>query len=104
MKGFPPDRHRLPRWLRRPAAPLVHRPWVLQVTEGRGAGHPQDIAFAPLIQLLAKPCVATQLIVPCYPAVRHLRTPQVKHLQALLVTRVIRHESMEMLGETKKIN
>src|SRR5215471_13068892 len=91
MKGVPPDCHRLPRWLRRPAAPLVYRPWGLQVTDGRGAGHPQYIAFAPLTQLLAKPCVAPQLIVPCYPDVRHLRPPQVEHLQALLVTRVIRH-------------
>src|SRR5262249_9449256 len=30
IKGFPPDRHRLPRWLRRPAAPVIGRPWGLQ--------------------------------------------------------------------------
>jgi len=33
--------------------------------------------------------VSAQFIVPCHPAVRHLRTPQVEHLQALLVARLI---------------
>src|SRR4029453_9405911 len=30
-KGLPPSRHRLPRRLRWPSAPLVHRPWGLQI-------------------------------------------------------------------------
>src|SRR5262249_39119472 len=82
-------RHRLPRWLRRPAAPLVHRPWGFQIADGGGAGHPQDIAFAPLAQLLAKPGMVPQLIVTRHPAVRHLRTPEVEHFQALLLSRAI---------------
>src|SRR5262245_30375074 len=91
IEGVAPARHRLPRRLRWSAAPRVHWPWGLQVAYGGVAGYPQYIALAPLTQLLAKPGVATQLIITCHPAVRHLRTPQVEHLQALLVTRVIRH-------------
>src|SRR2546430_9070502 len=79
-----PDRHRLPRRLRRPSVPLICRPWGLQVAYGGGAGHPQHIAFAALAQLLAKPGVATQFIVTGDPAVPHLLPPRVEHLQALL--------------------
>jgi hypothetical protein len=54
-------------------------------------GTPQHIPLAPLPQLPAKPCVATQLIIAGHPAMGHLSTPRLEHLQALLLTRVIPH-------------
>src|SRR5437879_12404610 len=91
MKGFPPDRHRLPRWLRRPAAPLIGRRWGLQVAYRGGAGRPQHIPFATCTQLLAKPGVAPQFIVTHHPAMRDLLTPQVEHYQTLLLPGVVLH-------------
>src|SRR5262249_7961303 len=91
MKGFPPDRHRLPRWLRWPATPLIGRPWRLQVAYRGGAGRPEHRAFAPGAQLLAKPGVTTQFIVTHHPAMRDLRAPQVEHFQALLLPGVVVH-------------
>jgi hypothetical protein len=38
------------------------------------------IALAPLSQLMAKPRVATELIIARHPAVRDLRAPLVEHL------------------------
>ena len=45
----------------------------------------------PGAQLLAKPRVATQFIVTDHPAVWDLLAPQVEHLQALRLSRVIPH-------------
>src|SRR5216683_6111186 len=64
---------------------------VHDVAHGRGAGHPQHIPLAPLPQFPAKPCVATQLIIAGHPAMGHLITPRLDHLQALIVSRVIPH-------------
>src|SRR5262245_45546252 len=50
---------------------------------------PQHIALTALAQVVAKPRVATQFIVTRDPAVRHLLTPHVEHLQALLWSRLI---------------
>src|SRR5262249_47306434 len=86
-----PDRHRLPRWLRRPPAPLIGRPWGLQVADGRGAGHPQHIAFTTRAQFVAQPRVASQFIVTRHPAVRDLCSPQIEHLHTLVLSRAILH-------------
>src|SRR6266568_1533336 len=91
MEGFAPIRDRLPRGFRSPSTTRVLRPWHVQVAHHGGAGHPQHIALAPFSQLMAKPRVATELIIAGDPSMRHLLTPRVEHLQALLLARVIAH-------------
>src|SRR5262249_18571890 len=86
-----PRRHRLPRGFRAPSTPCVRGQRRLQVTYRGGARDPQQIAFTTLAQLVAKPRVAPQFIVPRHPAVRDLLAPQVEHLYALLLPRVIPH-------------
>src|SRR5262245_22311091 len=98
MQGFPPDRHRLPRWLRWPATPLIGRPWRLQVAYRGGAGRPEHIAFAPGAQLVTKPGVTTQFIVTHHPAMRDLRAPQVEYFQALLLPGVVVYLLGHMAG------
>src|SRR5262249_13726867 len=56
-----------------------------------GTRYPQQIAFTTLAQRVAKPRVAPQFIVPRHPTVRDLLAPQVEHLYALLLPRVIPH-------------
>src|SRR4029453_14343808 len=53
------------------------------------AHHPQHITLTTLTQRLAKPRVAPQLIISRDPAMWHLLTPLIKHLQALLLPCVI---------------
>jgi hypothetical protein len=62
-----------------------------QITHRGGAGHAQHIALAALAQLLTKPRVAPQFIVTRHPAVRDLLSPQVEHLQTLVLSRAILH-------------
>src|SRR5918999_433388 len=61
----------------------------LQVTHGGIAGHTEHISFITLTQRLAKPRVAAQLIITGDPAVWHLRTPCIEHLQTLLLARLV---------------
>src|SRR5712691_1831559 len=84
-----PLRYRLPRAFRAPSTPCVRGQRSLQIAYRGGAGHPQHIALTALAQVVAKPRMATQFIVTRYPAVRHLLTPRVEHLQALLLSRLI---------------
>jgi hypothetical protein len=97
-EGVAPDRHRLPRRLRGPAAPLLHRPWGLQGADGGGAGPPQHLAFAPLAQLVAKLRLATQLIIPWHPAMGHLRPPRRTPFQARRVPCLIAHRLRHVAG------
>src|SRR5215475_4682403 len=53
------------------------------------AGHTEHIALITLTQRLAKPRVAAQLIITGDPAVWHLRTPCIEHLQTLLLARLV---------------
>ena len=53
------------------------------------AHHPEHIALTALAQVVAKPRMATQFIVTRDPAVRHLLTPRVEHLHALLLSPLI---------------
>src|SRR2546427_6620248 len=91
IERLAPRRHRLPGWLWTTTASLIRRWQGFQVAHRRGAGHPQHLALAALTQRLAKPRVASQLIITAHPAVWHLRTPRVEYLQTLLLTRVIPH-------------
>src|SRR5262249_33168753 len=100
VEGLPPGRHRLPRRLRRPSAPLIGRAWGLQVTHCGGTGYPQYIAFATRSELVTKLRVATQFIITDHPAVRNLCAPQVEHLQALLRPRTIGHVFRHMAFAT----
>ena len=86
-----PIGHRLPGGFRPPSTPLIRGQRGLQVAHRGGAGHPQHIALTALAQLVAKPRVATQLIITRDPAVRHLIPPRVEHLQALLLPGLIAH-------------
>jgi hypothetical protein len=86
-----PATHRLPRGLGATAAPLIRGQWRLQIADHGGTGHAQHIALAPCSQLVAKLRMATEFIIPCHPAVGHLITPYLKHLQALLVACLIAH-------------
>src|SRR4029450_7637788 len=61
------------------------------VTYRGGAGYAQHVELAALAQLLAQPRMTPQFIIADHPAMRHLRTPQVEHVQTLLGTRAIRH-------------
>src|SRR5215813_5096875 len=97
---FPPLRHRLPRGLRSPSTPLVHRQRHLQVANRGGAGHSQHIALTTLTQVVAEPRVAAQFIVTRHPTVRDVLPPQVEHLQALVGSRVILHLLRHMAGVT----
>src|SRR5882724_643647 len=81
----------MPRGLGATAAPLIRGRRRFQVTNGRVAGHAQHIALATLSELVAELRMATQLIIACDPAVRHLITPGVEYLQALRLSRVILH-------------
>jgi len=88
-EGLSPRCHRLPRSLGATPSPCVLRQWGLQVAKRRGAGHAQHIALAPLAQFATKLRVATQLIITRDPAVRHLLSPRVEHLQTLFLPRLI---------------
>jgi hypothetical protein len=70
---------------------LVLRQRGLEITHRRIAGDAQYITLPLFSQLVAKPRVATQFIITCHPAVRHVITPLIEHLQALLVSRMIPH-------------
>jgi hypothetical protein len=61
----------------------------MQVAYRGGAGHPQHIALTALAELVAKPRVATELIVTRHPVMRHLIPPRVEHFQALFMPCVI---------------
>src|SRR4029434_6038607 len=89
VERLAPLPHRLPRGFRAPSTPLVRRQWRLQVAHRGGARYSEHIALTALAQVVAQPRVAPQLIVTRHPAVRHLFTPLVEHLQALLVSRLI---------------
>src|SRR5712691_9207077 len=84
-----PRTHRLPRGLGTTAAPLIRGRRRLKVANRGSAGHPQHIPLATCSQLSAKPRIAAQLIITCHPAVGHLLTPLVKHLQALIMPALI---------------
>jgi hypothetical protein len=91
MACLTPRTHRLPGGFRSTPTPLIRRQRRLQIAHRRVTGHPQHIPFATLTQLVTKLRVASQLIVSRHPAVRHLLSPRVEHLQALLMPRVIPH-------------
>jgi len=81
----------LPRCLRSPSTPLVLGPRGLQVAHRGGAGPPEPLTLTALAQVVAEPRVAAQRIVTRHPTVWDVLTSQGKHLQALLVARVILH-------------
>src|SRR6266446_1243180 len=95
-----PGTHRLPGGLGATAAPLIRGRWRLEVPHRRVARHAQHVALAPLAQGVAEPRVAPQFIISCDPAVGHLITPSIEHLQALLVPRVIPHLRRDMALRT----
>src|SRR5262249_40767646 len=93
-----PSRHRVPGWLWTTTASLIRRRQSFQVAHCRGAGHPEHITLSTLTQRLAQPRVAPQLIITGDPAMWHLLTPLVKHLQTLLLARVVTHLWRDVAG------
>src|SRR5437660_6728943 len=91
VECFPPDGHRLPWGLRWSSTPAIRGQRDLQVPYRGGAGYAQHVALAALSQVVAKPRMTPQFIIADHPAMRHLRTPHVEHVQTLLGTRAIRH-------------
>src|SRR6267378_5640405 len=84
-KALPPLRHGLPRSLGATTMPLILGWRGLEVTHRGGARDPQHRALTPLASLLAKPRVATELLIASDPAVRDPISPHVEHLHTLLL-------------------
>src|SRR5215471_15810264 len=84
-----PRRHRLPGWLWTTTTSLIRGWQRFQITHRGGAGHPQHIALTARTQRLTKPRVATEFIIAGDPAVWHVCTPCIEHLQTLLLAGLI---------------
>src|SRR5262252_1756392 len=97
-KGLSPRCYRLPRVFGATASPWVLGQRRLQVAYRRGARHAQHIALATLAQCATKLRVATQLVIPGDPAVRHLVPPRVAHLYTLLLAGLVPHLRWHVAG------
>src|SRR5262249_6311472 len=95
--------HRLPWGFGPPSTPCVRGQRDLQIAHRRVTRYAQHVALASLPHLPANPRLAAQLIVTRHPTVRDVRTPLVKHLQALLVPRLILHLQRDMTCLTPEL-